>query len=82
MFIIILQTPPTKDLLMKEKLNVKAVWLTGEGEPSEGRLRRMERGSSIFPLGKKNRVSHKHSFAFRLAVLTIMCFVRQVLNTD
>lgn len=33
MFIIILQTLPTKALLMKEKLNVKAVWMTGEGEP-------------------------------------------------
>jgi hypothetical protein len=33
MFIIILQTPPTKALLMKEKLNVKAVRMIGEGEP-------------------------------------------------
>ena len=33
MFIIILQTQPTKALLMKEKLNVEAVRMTGEGEP-------------------------------------------------
>lgn len=35
MFIIILQTPPTKALLVKEKLNVKAVWMIGEGEPQK-----------------------------------------------
>lgn len=33
MFIIILQASPTKASLMKEKLNVKAVWMIGEGEP-------------------------------------------------
>lgn len=80
MFIIILQTPPTKALLMEEKLNVKVVWMIGEGEPWKAQKDR--EGKPSFPSGKKNRVSHKHSFVFRPAVLTVMCFVRQVLHTD
>lgn len=80
MFIIVLQTSPTKALLVKEKLNVKAVWMIGEGEPRKAGEDR--EGTCHFLEGRKTGASHKHSFIFRLAILTVMCFVRQVLNTD
>lgn len=49
MFIIILQTLPTKALLVKEKLNVKAVWMIGRvsrkaGKDREGRVISLREG--------------------------------------
>lgn len=54
--------------------------MIGEGEPRKAGEDR--EGTCHFLEGRKTGASHKHSFIFRLAILTVMCFVRQVLNTD